>query len=180
MTTVSNKSSELNQSFLLGNYRQAIEVGSPALEASEEVVISAAAKGTTAALPSNLLYAEAEVGHFTQAFSDGQVMMRRADAAGHPFVIAVVCACLGYAHLRSGAEAQAVPLLERGVKLCQTYAIDVQFPQTASSLGLAYAFAGRHQEGIEDATQAGKSEEGVRLTRYQPMCMSLLANPDPL
>jgi tetratricopeptide (TPR) repeat protein len=77
--------------------------------------------------------------------------------------------------MRRGAADQAIPLLERGMKLCETYHLDVQVPWNASTLGLAYAFAGRHKEGIEHAQEAVRRGDGLALTRYQPLRVSMLA-----
>jgi len=49
-------------------------------------------------------------------------------------------------------------------------------PWTASSLGFAYALAGRHEEGVANAQEAVKRGEALGITRYQPLRMSLLAN----
>ena len=87
-----------------------------------------------------------------------------------------MCTALGFVHLRRGAAVQAVPFLERSIKMCRTYAFDNWVPWTASSLGLAYALAGRHSEGIELAQEAVKRGEELRLTRFQPLRVSLLAN----
>jgi tetratricopeptide (TPR) repeat protein len=160
----------------MGNYRQAIEVGRPAVEVGDEVVVSAIAKGTYTTIPCFLLTSQAEVGLFAEALADGEIMMRRAEAAGHPFAIELMCVHAGYAHARRGAAARAVSLLERGIKLCQSYALDIQVPWTASSLGMAYALAGRYEEGVEHAELAVKRGEALELTRYQPLRMTLLAN----
>ncbi len=160
----------------LGDYRQAIEIGRPALGASDDDVVNAVAKGTFAAITFFLPTSEAEVGRFADALSDGEILMGRAEAAGNPYAVEVMCVGLGYAHVRRGVPAHAIPLLERGMKLCQTYAIDIQVPWTASSLGLAYALAGRHEEGVAHAEEAVKRGEALGLTRYQPLRMTLLAN----
>jgi tetratricopeptide (TPR) repeat protein len=127
-------------------------------------------------MPYFLPHSLVESGLFADALSAGEIMMRRAEAAGHPFAIEMVCVGLGYAHMRRGASPQAIPLLERGIKLCQTYAIDIQVPWTASCLGMAYALAGRHEESVEHATEAVRRAEALGITRFQPLRVSLLAN----
>jgi len=102
-------------------------------------------------------------------------MMRRAEAAGHPFAIAVMGVGVGYMHVRRGVAAQAIPILERGIKFCQTYSIEIQIPWAASCLGLAYAFTGRHEAGIEYAQEGVQRSEALGLTRFQPLRVTLLA-----
>lgn len=160
----------------LANYGEAIEVGRPALEIEDDVVVKAVAKGLYSAIPHYLLFSLADVGSFAEAIGGGDIMLRRAEAAGNPFAIVLVCVGLGYAHTRSGSAAQAIPLLERALQLCRTYAIDIQIPWTASSLGLAYALAGHHQTGVEHAEHAVERADSLGITRYQPLRVTLLSN----
>ncbi|MEK6209453.1 MAG: hypothetical protein AABM64_03625 [Pseudomonadota bacterium] len=160
----------------LANYQEAIEVGRPALEIGDDVVVKAVAKGLYSAIPHYLLFSLAEVGSFAEAIADGDLMLRRAEAAGNPFAIALVCVGFGYAHARCGSAAKAIPLLERALQLCRTYAIDIQIPWTASSLGLAYALAGHHQAGVEHAEHAIERADALGITRYQPLRVTLLSN----
>jgi len=106
----------------MGQYHQAIEIARPALEANDEVVVNALATGIYSVMPYYLLHSQAETGLFADALSSGQIMMRRAEAAGHPFAIEIVCVGLGYAHVRRGVASQAVPLLERGIKFARPMA----------------------------------------------------------
>ena len=162
--------------YTLGDFKQAIEVARPALEASEEIVVDALLKRTYAAIPYYLLHSRAEVGLFREALLDAEIMMRRAEAAGHPFAIAIMGVGVGYMHVRRGVAAQAIPVLERGIKFCQTYSIDIQTPWAASCLGLAYAFTGRHEAGIEYAQEGVQRGKALGLTRFQPLRETLLAN----
>jgi tetratricopeptide (TPR) repeat protein len=49
-------------------------------------------------------------------------------------------------------------------------------PWTASTLGLAYAFNGRHEAGIEYAQEAVRCAETLGITRFQPLRLTCLAN----
>jgi class 3 adenylate cyclase/tetratricopeptide (TPR) repeat protein len=162
--------------YTLADFRQAIEVARLAMETSEEIVVDALQKRTYAAVPFYLLHSRSEVGLFREAALDADTIMRRAEAAGHPFTMAVVCVGAGYMHLRRGAPARAIPLLERSFKWCQNYSIDTQIPWAAACLGLAYALAGRHESGIEYARQGVRRGEELGLTRFQPLRVTLLAN----
>jgi tetratricopeptide (TPR) repeat protein len=159
-----------------GEYLEAIEVGRPAMQASDEVVSSALAHGAIGVIPHYLMRSEAEVGQFAEALSNSETAMRRANAAGDPFGISLVCVGLGYTHVRSGLAAQAIPPLERGIDLCRTYAIDIQFPWTAATLGLAYALAGRYAEGLTTAKEAVQQSDALGIVRYQPLRISMLSN----
>jgi tetratricopeptide (TPR) repeat protein len=160
----------------LANYQEAIEVGRPALEISDDVVVKSVAKGLYSAIPHYLLFSLAEVGSFADATTHGDLMLRRAEAAGNPFAIVLVCVGYGYAHARCGSADKAIPLLERALQLCRTYAIDIQVPWTASSLGFAYALAGSHEAGVEHAEHAVERADSLGITRYQPLRVTLLSN----
>ncbi len=162
--------------YTLGDFRQAIEVARPAMEASDDLVVDALLKRTYAAIPYYLLHSRAEVGLFREALADAEIMMRRAEAAGQPFAIAVLGVGAGYVHVRRGAAAQAIPVLERSIKFCQTYSIDIQIPWAASCLGLAYALSGRHEAGIEYAQEGVQRGKALGLTRFQPLRQTFLAN----
>jgi len=55
-------------------------------------------------------------------------------------------ACVGLLARRQGALHKAIPVLERGLALCQTANIPHLFPQTASILGTVYVLAARAAE----------------------------------
>jgi tetratricopeptide (TPR) repeat protein len=78
-------------------------------------------------------------------------------------------------HIRRGAVADAIPILERAVALCEAYAIEIQKPWAMACLGLAVAIAGRHAEAIERASQGVLIGESLRLTRFQPLRVGFLA-----
>ena len=162
--------------YTLGDYKQAIDFGLGPARASEKIVAEGLGRGLLPLIPWFLPQSHAEIGRFAEALSVGEMLMRRAEAAGHPFTVVGICIGLGFVHLRRGAVGQAVAFLERSIKLCRTYALDNWIPWTASCLGSAYALAGRHSEGIESAQEAVKRGEELRLTRFQPLRVTLLAN----
>ena len=55
---------------------------------------------------------------------------------------------LGCSTAARGSSRQAIPMLERGLALCQTADIPLLFPMTASLLSAAYALAGRAAEAL--------------------------------
>jgi len=160
----------------LGDYRQAIESGRPALELNHDALVDAVAGGVTGAIPSYALTAsQAEIGLFAQAAPDGEVLARLVTAAGHPYASALVHTGLGYAHLRRGDANLGIPLLEHSLRLCRTYDLVVWVPWTASALGLAYAFVGRHDEGIAHTEEGVKRGCDLSLTRYQALRVTFLS-----
>jgi tetratricopeptide (TPR) repeat protein len=153
-----------------------MEVGRHSPEGSDEDVARGLAKGAVHSMVFFLPLAEAELGLFDDALRRAETAVRRAEAAGHPFAIAIAGVALGFTHLRRGAAGQAIPPLERASGACRAYGVDVQLPWAASSLGVAYALAGRFREGIESAEEAVRLGEQLQLTRYQPLRVTLLAN----
>ena len=162
--------------YTLGDYEQAIIFGLSVAQASDEIVAEGLGRGLLPLIPWFMPQACAEVGRFGEALSVGETLMHRAETAGHPFAIAGMCIAIGFARIRRGEAGQAIALLERSMKICRTYALDNWFPWTASTLGLAYALAGRHSEGIESAQEGVRRGEELRLTRFQPLRVTLLAN----
>jgi len=162
--------------YTLGNFSRAIEVARPALDVTQEIPVDALNWQTYAAMPFYLLHSCAEAGAFREAVQDAGVMMPRGETAGNPLTIALLCVGIGYMHVRRGAAAQAIPVLERSLKSCQTYSIDIMMPWTASCLGLAYALAGRHEAGIEHAQEAVRCAATLGITRFQPLRLTCLAN----
>src|SRR5215475_9105933 len=60
----------------------------------------------------------------------------------------IVLYYVGLCYRRQGVLQKAIPMLERGLALCQSADIPLQFPLTASLLSAAYALAGRTAEAL--------------------------------
>jgi class 3 adenylate cyclase/tetratricopeptide (TPR) repeat protein len=160
----------------LGEYLEAIEIGRPAMQVSDDVVAAGLVHGAVGVLPHYLTRSQAEVGQFDEAVSNSNLAMHRADAAGDPLAISLVCVGLGYTYVRRGVAGAAIAPLERSIELCRAYGIDIQIPWTASTLGLAYAHTGRHEEAVASAEEAIKQADALGITRYQPLRLSMLSN----
>ena len=65
-------------------------------------------------------------------------------------------------------------MLERGLSLTQSGNVLLWFPRIASDLGLAYALAGRLQEGVPLVEQAARQAASMRLTVSQSLLMAAL------
>ena len=174
--TVSAQNYLLSIYFTLGDYERAIEFGHAAARVSDVVVAEGLGRGILPLIPWFMTPSCAEVGRFDEAFSIGEILMRRAEAAEHPFTMVGMCIGMGFSYVRRGDTGRAVPYLERSLRLCRTYDLDNWFPWTASTLGLAYALAGRQDEGIQLTHEAVRRGEELRLTRFQPLRLTLLAN----
>ena len=160
----------------LGHYHKAIEVARPALLQKEQFLVNAIRNKDYGVMPYFLGQSLAESGLFAESLSAGQFMMRTVEAAENPQSISITCVAIGYAHVRQGVVAEAISFLERGLKLSQTYGLDVHMPWISSTLGLAYALGGQCELGIEYAEDGVKLGEALGLPRYQPLRVSILAN----
>ena len=170
------QNSLLSVYYTLGDYKRASGFALAVAQVSDEVVAEGTKKGVLGVIPFFMTQSYAELGRFAEALSVGEMLLRRAEVVEHPFTVTGMYIGLGFANLRRGVSGQAVALLERGMKMCRTYALDNWFPWNASTLGLAYAHAGRHDEGIELAQEAVQRGEELRLTRFQPIRVTLLAD----
>src|SRR5205823_2358588 len=61
-----------------------------------------------------------------------------------------------------GEFQRAIPVLERGMVLCQQWHLPGQVAQVTSLLGYAYALAGRPEDGIDLLEQAVNEPRGAR------------------
>ncbi|MCI0546641.1 MAG: sigma 54-interacting transcriptional regulator, partial [Candidatus Rokubacteria bacterium] len=95
-----------------------------------------------------LAWALAERGQFRDGIPFGEEAIRIAESVEHPLSLVVAYAGLGALYLRKGDPERAIPLLERGLELCQTWSLPLWFPRLASLLGSALAEAGRLDEGL--------------------------------
>jgi tetratricopeptide (TPR) repeat protein len=76
------------------------------------------------------------------------------EALDHPFSVTQAYFGLGVLYLRKGDLFKAIPVLERGLGLCQVANILTWFPTVAAALGYAYTLAGRMAEGLPLLQQA--------------------------
>ena len=103
--------------------------------------------GLAAVLSRNVLArALAEQGRFAEAFAVGEESVRTAEAADHPYSRIIASNHLGYVRLRGGLLVDAVSVLERGRAVSE--ATGIWFAGLFATLGHAYAWSGRVDEGI--------------------------------
>jgi class 3 adenylate cyclase/tetratricopeptide (TPR) repeat protein len=89
-----------------------------------------------------------DLGAFDEGAARGEEAVRMAEAVDHPFSLTQAYFALGSLYLRKGDLSQAIPVLERGLGLCQAANIQTWFPTVAATLGYAYTLAGRVAEAL--------------------------------
>src|SRR5262249_2751475 len=100
----------------------------------------------------------AELGAFPEGSAHAEEVVRIAEAVDHPHSLVHAYLGVGCLSLRKGDLSRAIRVLERCLDLCRVFNILFWFPETASALGCAYAFAGRIAEALpllEQAEQRG-------------------------
>ena len=100
----------------------------------------------------------AELGAFPEGIVHAEEAVRIAEAVDQPNSPIIAYLGVGFLSLRTRDLSRAIPVLERCLELCRVYNILIWFPETASALGCAYAFAGRIAEALpllEQAEQSG-------------------------
>ncbi len=75
----------------------------------------------------------ADLGEFDEGIARGDEAIRLAEAAEHPFSLTQAYYALGTLFLRQGNLPKAIPVLERGLGLCQAAAILTWFPSRCRS-----------------------------------------------
>ena len=96
----------------------------------------------------------ADLGEFDEGIARGDEAIRLAEAAEHPFSLTQAYYALGTLFLRQGNLPKAIPVLERGLGLCQAAAILTWFPSVAAALGYAYTLSERVSEALPLLQQA--------------------------
>jgi tetratricopeptide (TPR) repeat protein len=96
----------------------------------------------------HLSWSLAELGAFAEGVASGEEGGRIAEAAKHPFSLIWAYAGIGHLYLRKGDLLRGIPVLGRGLELCQVWHIPSLFPTMASTVGAAYTLAGRVAEAL--------------------------------
>jgi class 3 adenylate cyclase/tetratricopeptide (TPR) repeat protein len=100
----------------------------------------------------------ADLGIFDEGTARGEEAVRLAEAVDHPFSLTQAYFALGTLYLRKGDLHQAIPMLERGLGLCQVANILTWFPAVAAALGYAYTLGGRVTEALPLLQQAAAKD----------------------
>src|SRR5438552_1309735 len=106
----------------------------------------------------------AEQGGLDEAVAHTEDASAIAEAENHTFSLVMAHAGTGMVHLLRGDYERATGPLERGLVIDRLSDIPLLFPLVAAPLGLAYALAGRHDEGLrllEEAIERAEAMEWV-------------------
>jgi tetratricopeptide (TPR) repeat protein len=117
----------------------------------------------------------AEQGAFVAGRERGEEMVGLAEALNHPFSLSGAYLAVGHLYLRQGDLDQVIAALERCLDVCQVWHISLVFPWAASSLGAAYALAGRLAEALPLVEQAVAQAVSMRFTAAQSLWMTQLS-----
>jgi tetratricopeptide (TPR) repeat protein len=93
----------------------------------------------------------------------GKESVKVAQAIEHPYTLSYAYLGVGGLYLRQGALHKAIAVLERALGLCQGADIPLGFIESASTLGYAYALAGRVTEALPLLEQAVEQAVSMRL-----------------
>jgi class 3 adenylate cyclase/tetratricopeptide (TPR) repeat protein len=101
-----------------------------------------------------LSWSLAELGTFAEAAARGEEGVGIAEAADHPFSLIWAYSGVGHLYCNTGDVHRGIPVLKRGLELCQTWDIPTLLPQVTRALGSAYALAGQVLEALPLLEQA--------------------------
>ena len=154
--------------YFLGDYRQAIELlnrnvatltGEFLHERLHDVAPPSILSRTW------LVGCLAEVGAFAEGITLGEEGVRIARAVDLPYGLMSAYYGVGGLYLHKGDLGQAIPVLERGLEVCQAANISLLFPGIASYLGYAYVLAGRVAEALPLLEQTRAQAGSLRFFR---------------
>lgn len=117
----------------------------------------------------------AQIGRFSDAIPYGNEAIETALEGNHPFSIVYAYFGVGVLFLTKGEPDKAIAVLERGLNLCQSAEIPVQYPLIASCLGYAYAVVGRLEEGLRLLKSAVEQSESMKRMAGQALRMAWLS-----
>jgi DNA-binding winged helix-turn-helix (wHTH) protein/class 3 adenylate cyclase/tetratricopeptide (TPR) repeat protein len=110
-----------------------------------------------------LAWCLAELGAFAEGQRHGEAALRLAEAADHPFSLALACALVGHLALHQGALAEAIGMLERGLALGEGLSLPLIIQLCTAQLGAAYTLAGRVPEALPLLERALEQSVTIRL-----------------
>jgi len=113
----------------------------------------------------------AECGDFAAAMTHAKRALEIAEEAQHPLSQVLGWLAIGYLLQRKGELDGAIGALERGRALCDHYSLPMWRLRVVSSLGVAYAYSGRLDDGLQLARDALAGAERMGLAVDQPMLL---------
>jgi class 3 adenylate cyclase/tetratricopeptide (TPR) repeat protein len=122
-----------------------------------------------------LVFCLAELGEFEEAEQRGDEAVRLSEAADHPYSLVHALFGVGHVRLRRGAFDRAVPVLERGLKICEERGLRFLMTRTVSTLGYAYALSGQVKRGLPLLGRAVEEAEIMHMGHCQALRLTWLA-----
>jgi tetratricopeptide (TPR) repeat protein len=117
----------------------------------------------------------ATVGAFAESIAVAEEGIQIAEATDHPLSRISAYISIGFSYFYKGNLHQAIPILERGLALCQAANIPPR-PVLSSSLGAAYALRGRVTDALPLLEQAVEHGNAVGLLANQPLFTAYLSS----
>jgi len=96
-----------------------------------------------------LIWSLARLGEFKSGFHEALLLIEESRSSSQPLSLAVAHLSAGFVSTHQENSDFAIPLLERSLKLCEDWQLTAWFTNVASALGISYARAGRHEEGLD-------------------------------
>jgi tetratricopeptide (TPR) repeat protein len=162
----------------MGDYRQATEVFTVSLRASDESLRQNHPEQDS---PSGvlsrifLMLSLTELGRFAEALSRGAEALGIAERLDDPFSLSAANSAIGRVYLRKGEFEHAVTVLEKSLTICQSANIPLLFPFGAAPLGATYARLGRISEALPLLEQAAERAAAMRRMVDQALWIYWLA-----
>jgi class 3 adenylate cyclase/tetratricopeptide (TPR) repeat protein len=148
-----------------GDFREALHAARRVVEAPEGQ--SVPAHSGQLALPSVtarhfVAVCLADMGAFAEGMVMAEEAVQIAEAVERPYNIVVALMGVGAVYRRQGDLSHLIPVLQRGLVLCQEANIPLWVPWLASTLAVAYALNGRTTEALSLLTQTPEHVAAVR------------------
>jgi class 3 adenylate cyclase/tetratricopeptide (TPR) repeat protein len=141
----------------LGDYGRAVECFRWNVEALEGDLIREhfGMTGLPAVLSrAYLSWSLGELGMFAEGAARGEEGVQIAETMDHPFSRIWAYSGIGKLYLDQGDSHRAIPVLKRGLELCQAWDIPTLLPQAMRALGTAYTLSGQALEALPLLEQA--------------------------
>jgi predicted ATPase/class 3 adenylate cyclase len=95
-----------------------------------------------------------ELGAFAEGTARGEEGVQIAEATDHPFSLIWAYSGIGHLYFNKGDVHRGIPVLKRGLELCQTWDISTLLPTVTRALGNAYTLSGQVLEALPLLEQA--------------------------
>jgi tetratricopeptide (TPR) repeat protein len=109
-----------------------------------------------------MAWALAFVGEFALAAKAAKEAINAAEATDEPAGRVEAGRALGLVLVEKGDFANAIPLLEEALRLCEAWHLDLHYAFVASTLGYAYAITGSLDEGVSLMERAVEQRASLR------------------